>query len=403
MPAFAYRAVTTEGRTLQGVEEAVSIPALERVLSGRGLYPLDVAPARGREESGDRPRGWLVGRRVDAAEGITTLAALLDAGLPLERALEVAGRGAARADVGTAWEAVRRQVREGGRLADALVQHPRCFPPVAVGLVRAGERGGHLAEAVRRLAEHLERERALRAKLLSAMIYPLLLIGVGAAALTALLLFVIPRFVELLADAGTELPTSTRALLASASFLGRFWPLMLIGMVAGAGALVAWYRTPSGRLQAHTLLLRLPLIGALRARRATSQLARTLATLLAGGLPLVPSLEIAAETTGDAAVAADVHATREAVRRGETFSAVLRRGRAFPYAFVRLSEVGEETGQLEVLLERAAGLMESELERRMERLVALLEPALILLFGLAVGFVTLSLLQAIYGVHAEGF
>lgn len=402
MPAFTYRAADARGRTQRGVEEAASAGALESLLARRGLFVLEIRPpgAAGGERN---RRALFVSRRNDVTDFITTFAALLQAGLPLDRSLEVGVRGAARADVAEAVTAARRRVREGGRLADGLAEHPRLFPPVAVGLIRAAERGGHLEAAMGRLAGYLERERALRAKITSAMIYPLLMLTVGGGAMAVLLLFVLPRFVDLLQDSGSTLPRSTAVLIGASRLLTRGFPFLAAGGVALAAAGTAYRSTERGREQLDTLLLRLPILGALRARHATARLANTLATLLAGGVPLLAALEIAQETTGDAAIGADLRAARDAVRRGEAFSGALGRGRAFPYAFVRLVEVGEETGQLDGLIERAGTLLETELERRLERSVELVEPALIVVFGCVIGFVALALLQAIYGIHAEGF
>lgn len=402
MPRFAYRAATPEGRTVRGVEEAASAGALERLLTGRGLLPLEVTPPRAAEEAGrGRRSSVLVSRRADVTDFFVTFAALLQAGLPLDRALEVAARGAARADVADAIAGVRQRVREGGQVAEGFAAHPELFPPVVVGLIRAAERGGHLAESVRRLADHLERERALKARITSAMVYPLLMLCVGGGALAVLLLFVLPRFVALLQDTGGTLPRSTAFLIAVSTFGTRGWPWIALGGSIVALAYVGWRSSEEGRERTDAIFLRIPVVGALRARHATARLARTLGTLLTGGVPLLSAIEIAQGTVGDAAVAADLQRSREAVRRGEAFSDSLARGRAFPYAFLRLVEVGEETGELDAVLERAAGLLEAELERRLERLVALLEPGMIVVFGGVVGFVALALLQAIYGIHAD--
>lgn len=387
---------------MRGVEEAISQAALTKTLSSRGLLPIELTPGtpkEGRSRQGSR----MVPRRADVAEATTTLGALLEAGLPLDRALQITSRTAARRDVGEAFEAVRSRVREGGQLATALEKHPRFFPPIAVGMVRAADRGGHLSEVIGRLAEHLERERELRARISAALAYPLLLSVVGTGALAALLIFVLPRFVELLADAGTRVPRSTRMLLAGANALGKIWPFLAVVLVAAVGSFWRWRASPTGRVQTDAWLLRLPIIGSLRAAHTTAQVARTLSTLLSGGAALLPALGIAAESTADAAISQDLRGVREAVRRGSSFSRSLGQRASFPYVFVRLVEVGEEVGQLDELLARAATLLEADLERRLARAVALIEPALIIIFGAVVGFVALSVLQAIYGINAEGF
>lgn len=401
MPTFSYEAATRTGQTVRGTEDAASEGALERSLSRRGLYSLKVQPAAS-GHARERGGGW-VSRRADVTEAVATLAALLDAGLPLERALDVAARGAGRPDVAKALDEVRRAVRGGGRIAEAVAAQGTLFPAVAAGLLGAAERGGHLADAMARLAEQMEREGALRSRVVSALTYPLLLASVGTVAVVVLLAYVLPKFVDLLADAGADLPASTAILIGASRLFTRFWPVLVAVLVGCVAAWRAVRRPGAWRERSDAWLLRLPLVGALRARYASAQVARTLGTLTAGGVPLLQALDVAVSSTRDEAVAADLRAAQSAVRRGEPLSAAMARGRGFPHVFTRLVQVGEETGELDSLLLRAATQMEAELERRLGRFVALLEPALILLFGFLVGGVALSLLQAIYGIHADGF
>lgn len=402
MPLLFYRALSRDGEIVTGREEVVSEIGLERLLSERGLYPLDVKHSYDAERRSRRRARWS-SREADLTESVTTLAVLLAAGLTLDSALEVTSRGSARADLMGAWEAVRQRVNQGERIAEAMEEWPRLFPVLVRGMVRAGEQGGHLSIAIGRLAQHLERQAAVRAKLLSAMLYPLLLLVVGAAALLVLVLAVLPRFVTLLGDAGAQLPYATSLLLKIVSVTEAYW---LVGVAAGAASLVGlslWTRERNGRERIDSFLLGLPLLGDLRTSGATARLARTLSTLLASGMSLVPALGVAASAVGDSAIRRQVITLQQAVRRGDALSAALQRAPAFPYSFVRMVEVGERSGQMESLLERAADLLETDLSRRLDRLVGLLEPILILLFGLCIGFVALSLLQAIYGIHADTF
>lgn len=399
LATYAYRAAKASGRILRGREEAVSQAALEQEIHRRGLMPLEISAIPTAEE---RRTSHFVSRRTDVTEFITTFAALLRAGLSLDRSLEIAGRGVARSDVARAIYEARQHVKEGGRFADALASRPELFSPVAVGLMRAAEGGGRLPEAAERLSAYMERQKALRAKITSAMIYPLLLCTAAASAIAILLLFVLPRFAALLAEAGSALPRSTAVLIGLSTAVTRGFPLLVAGMFTLLIATLAWQSTPDGRIQAHAFLLRVPIIGYLRARHSAARFGHTVATLLAGGVPLIQALDVAQDTAGDAAVSSEIRSARDAVRRGDSFSAALGRGRAFPYAFLRLIEVGEETGELDSVLDRAAALLEGELERRVDRLVALVEPVLIIVFGAAVGFVALALLQAVYGLRAQG-
>lgn len=401
MPAFAYRAANSAGRTVRGVEEAESVPALERQLGLRGLYPLDVAPASAADAE-PRHAGFR-GRRADVVEAVRYLATLLDAGFPLDRALAAVSRVVARRDVAAAVMDARERVRGGARLEEAMAAHPRIFPRFAVGMVRAGERGGHLGAALDRLAGQMEREQALRSRLASAMVYPLVMCAVGAGALVVLFVYVLPRFVALLADTGSALPKSTAALLALGGFVSQWWSAILVGTVGLVAGMASWRATDEGRAATDRVLLRIPVIGGLRRRVAAARLGRSLSTLLESGLPILPALEVAAESQADAAVAAEVLRAREEVRAGDRLAASLRRTGIFPFLFVQIVEVGEEGGRLPEMLDRGAAAMEGELERRLDRMLRLLEPLLIVVFGGIVGFVALSLLQAIYGIRADAF
>jgi type II secretory pathway component PulF len=280
-----------------------------------------------------------------------------------------------------------------------MAEHPEIFPRFAVGMVRAGERGGYLSEALDRLSVQMEREQALRARLASAMLYPAVMIVVGAAALATLFLQVLPRFVELLADTGSKLPRSTELLLATGDFVSRWWWAILAAPVALAVAIAAIRATDEGRASIDRVLLRAPIVGPLRRRVAAVRLSRALSTLLRSGMPILPALETTAEAQADAAVALDVLRVREEVRAGDGLAVSLRRGGVYPFSFLQMVEVGEEGGRLPDMLERAAEAMEGEVERSIDRLLRLVEPVMIVAFGGAVGFVALSLLQAIYGIQ----
>jgi general secretion pathway protein F len=396
---FAYRAATATGRIIGGTEEGTTPVDVERLLAGRGLFPLEIAPAGAPE----RRRRGLQSRRADVVEAFRYLATLMEAGFPLDRALATVARVAAREDVAEAVLAVRARVRAGARLGDAMAEHPGFFPRLAVGMTQAGERGGHLPQALGRLAGQLEREMALRARLLSASLYPAAMLVVGIAAVVTLLLFVLPRLVGILDEAGAAIPASTAALLAISGAVTEWWPFLLGGLVALGMGLAAAYRSESGQPVVDRVLLRVPVVGGLRQRLAAARLGHSLATLLGSGFPVLPALEIAAHSVSDRAAAAEVLRAREEVRAGGRLARALGRGHAFPYLFLQMVEVGEDGARLPQMLERGGTAMEQELERRLDRLIRFAEPVLILAFGVAVAFVAIALLQAIYGINADVF
>jgi general secretion pathway protein F len=395
---FTYQAVDGSGRRLKGVETAASQGALTQTLESRGLMVLDVGPSEGTAKQALGGMGRF-SRRRDVLEVTRALAALLPAGLPLARALAAASE-IAPGSVAQALEAVRAKVERGERLATALEEHPALFPPLYVGLVRAGERGGDLAGAFSRLAYQLEREDELRGKLLSASIYPLVLAAAGGVAVVVLLTAVIPRFVDLLQGTGATLPRSTAALLGVSAAARRFWPLWLaLPAVLILG--IAWARTTEeGRRAGAALLLKLPPVGTLRRNALGARFARLVGVLLAGGAPLLSALDDTLECLGDPLARDEIARIRARVREGAALNAAIGEGTLFPPLLTQLVAVGEGSSRIQEFLLKAAEILEHRTARAVERLVALAEPAMIVVFGGLVGFVALSLLQAIYSVNA---
>lgn len=398
MPTYAYQAVDGAGRRQRGQAHAVSPAALTRALEDRGLLVLDVAePAEGTTGGWFRP-----GRRREVLEVTRAVAALLPVGMPLAQALGAAAN-VATGDVHAAVLAVRARVERGDTLSAALAEHRRLFPPLYVGLVRAGEKSGDVAGAFRRLAEQLEREEALRGKLLSASIYPLLLAGAGSVAVVVLLVFVLPRFATLLQDSGAALPRSTALMLGLSTALRRFWPALLL-VPAGIAAIAAWVRgTAEGRRAWCALLLALPLVSTLRRTALAARFARLTGVLLGGGAPLLAALDDAAESLADPLARDETLRIRTRVREGRSLRDAVADGAFFPPLLAQLVGVGEDAGRLREFLLKAADIFEDRTERLTQRLATLAEPAMIVLFGSVVAVVALSLLQAIYGINAGSF
>jgi type IV pilus assembly protein PilC len=272
-----------------------------------------------------------------------------------------------------------------------------------IGLVRAGERSGRLDEAFQRLATQLERDDELRSKLLSAMIYPLLLGFVGSIAVTILLLFVLPRFAELLTGSGASLPTSTATLLAVASGARRYWPALLV-IPAGILALFYWTQTTDeGRLAASRAMLAIPGVRTLRRYAIAARFARVVSVLLAGGAPLLTALDDAMDSITDPVAQTELAKIRQRVRDGISLRQSVAESALFPQLLPQLIAVGEDSGRLRDFLGKAADIFEEKTERAASRLATLAEPAMIVGFGTIVAFVALSLLQAIYGINAASF
>jgi general secretion pathway protein F len=400
MPNFAYQAVDSAGKARHGEATAVSAGALARSLEERGLLVLDVSEAQTGAAKG--ARGFRFGRRREILEVTRALASLLPVGMPLSQALQAASN-VASGDVRDAILEVRSRVERGETLSTALAGHPAFFPPLYVGLVRAGERSGDIDSAFARLAAQLERDEALRGKILSASIYPMLLATAGTVAVSVLLFFVLPKFVTLLQGSGARLPSSTSTLLALSAFLHRVWPALVVLPFAIA-ALVAWMRSSEeGRRFASRAMLAIPLINTLREYALAARFARLLGVLLGGGAPLLVALDDTIDSLGDPVARDDVARIRTKVREGSSLRAAVADSPIFPPLLAQLIGVGEEAGQLKEFLTKSAEIFEERTERATQRLAALAEPAMIVVFGAIVAFVALSLLQAIYGINASSF
>lgn len=399
MPTFAYTAVDARGERSRGHLTAASESAVTRDLETRGLLAVEVKIADAPREKG---AGFGRGRRQALLEFTWGMAALLPAGMPLARALTVA-TSTAPAAIRPVLERVRERVERGDEMTRALAAEPAIFDPLYIGVIQAGEKGGSLGMAFERLAEHLEREDKLRAKLLSLSIYPVMLTLVGLASVLVLVLFVLPRFAEMLTGSGAALPASTAFVLGVSTALRENWPFLL---AAGVGLVLAlvWMRTaPAGKRVAARILSRAPIIGAPRRQVIAARFARMTGELLAGGAPLLSALRVTQECVNDP-LARDVTGniwTR--VREGTTLHQAIGEHRLFPTELVQLVALGEEAGRLSEFLIKAADFLERRTERTLERLVALLEPAMIVGFGGIIAVVALSLLQAIYGVNAGAF
>jgi len=398
MPVYLYRAADRRGHTIDGVMEASDTRAVVERLHREAYFPIRVTA------HGERARWFPLGtrriRQRDLLALTQELATLLEAGLPVDRALAIAEELAPNETVKTLVADLLRSVRGGASLSDALGKHhPRPFSSLYVNMVRAGEKGGVLELTLRRLAEFLESRAAFTDALVSALTYPLVITGVGAAAVVFLMVFVIPRFATIFADLGQAIPLPTQILLATAEAMRAYWWL-------GGGAVLAlvlawrvWTSTPDGRLQWDRLLLGTPLVGRVIAKVETARFARTLGTMLHSGVPVLGALSVIGDMMTNRLVARSVGRLSESVRRGGTIAAGLKEHTPFPALAIHMVRVGEETGRLEELLLKVADTFEAEVRTELKRALGLLEPAIILAMGVLVAFIVVAMLLAIFSIN----
>jgi type II secretory pathway component PulF len=399
--SYIYRAVDGCGSHVNGTIESSTVAGLTQLLESQGLVVIDVSTGGGATPQANE-KGVCRTSRAAVVDITRALAGLLSAGLPLSRALGAAA-SVTHGPVIERLSAIRERVSRGETLSSALGSHPDMFSPLYVGLVRAGERSGDLDSTFTRLASQLEREDELRSKLISAAIYPVLLGIVGSVAVLTLLLFVLPRFADVLQGAGARLLRSTAMLLNASTVAQHYWFMFLLPPIAVI-ATVGWVRTSDAGSRAwSSTLLALPLIGRLRRDVLAARFARMASVLLAGGAPVLSALDDAAASMPDLLARDDIIRVRARVREGASMHGAVSDSMLFPPLLSQLVALGEETGRLEEFLRKAAELFEQRSERMMTRVVALAEPAMIIVLGVVVGSVALSLLQAIYGVNAGSF
>ena len=390
MSAYAYRAARQDGAIVTGAIEAESQRQASETLISRGLLAIAVTPA----DAGARRAA----SRRDLAIVFRSMAALVSAGVPLERAV-VASEALASGSLRETLRAARDRLREGAGLASALALGRGVVPGLVLGMIRAGERGSQLGPALEQVATHLEQEADLVARVRQALTYPLLLAVVGAASVVVITTVVVPRFAAILGDVGQDLPPATRVLLGASQLLSHFWiPLLLIG-VASIWAGIELVRQPRGRLRVEELLLRIPFIRSVRHALASARVLRALGSMVRAGMPLLPALDAAREAAGDLAIAQRIMRSRERVVQGATLALALERESALSLSALQLVKVGESSGRVAEMALGAGNLAAQEAERGLRLLVTALEPALIVLFGGAVAFTAAALLQAVYSLR----
>jgi len=397
MPAFAYQALDQAGKTQRGVQQGDNARAVRDSLRERGLNPLEVSAL----ESGAPPAGLLRRGLSGAQLALLTrqLATLLKAGLPLDEALGALAEQNDDTRSRTLVVALRSRVMEGASLAAALADAPDSFPEIYRASIAAGEQSGRLDQVLARLADYSEARDALNQKVWAALAYPLLLSVVAVAIVAGLLAYVVPQIVGVFVQMHQKLPWPTHALIALSDFVKAWGWLLLIAVIAAAiGGRVA-LRAEQARLAWHRLLLRLPLIGRLTRAANTARCTRTLALLTASAVPLLDSLQIAAQVMPNLPMREAVRRAAVKVREGGSFSRALGDSGYFPPVALRLIASGERAGELERMLDEAANQEQRELDRWMTLLTAVLGPLVILLVGAMVLFIVLAILLPIFNLN----
>jgi type IV pilus assembly protein PilC len=393
---FRCRLASPNGEITEGVYVADNESRLRHELEDKGLYVLSV-----------QARGSIAGlslhlpqrRRVSTREFLVfnqELATLLKAGMPLVQSLDLLKRRVQSPVFRSVLDDVHDKVRSGTAMSDAFAAQGELFPSVYTASLLAGERSGSLDSVLRRYVEYTKIIATVKRKTLSALIYPAILVTLALILVTIIVLKVVPAFSDFYSTFGAQLPLATRGIMAVSAFVRGYFALLILVIVGTLAAFVIWVRRPGQKARFDHLLLGLPALGPIARKFSTSQMARTLATLLGGGLPLVNALGIAARSIGNRYMASQLDVVATRVREGESFAAALEARGVFPEVAVKMAEVGESTGALQEMLNTVADFYDEEISTNMERFVTLVEPVLLVVMGAVIAGLLLALYMPLF-------
>lgn len=419
MPIYEYKAYAEGGSTRTGVIDAdtprearqrlrqdkLLVSDLKEVRRGGGKRK-SVAVEKQKEkkpsviaralEARRMSRSGASGRDLELVAAITRqLGTLLGAGIPLAEAMRAIIEQAESRRIETLFRTIRERITQGNSLGDALSEHPELFSELYVNMVRAGEATGQVDIVLTRLADFLQAQRAMQRKVVSALTYPAMMIGLGIIVVGVLMAVVVPKITTMLDDLGQELPLPTQILINISDFTKNYWWTVLLGIAFTSFMIERYYKTPNGRMRIDRFLLRVPIIGELFRKRSVSRFSRTLATLLSSGVPAVQALDITADVVGNQVIAKATREIKDKIIEGTDFATPLKATGVFPPTLGYMVSVGEASGELEQMLDRVADAFDEEIEVVTERVTTVLEPIMIVILAVVVGYIVISIVLPI--------
>jgi type IV pilus assembly protein PilC len=397
---YTYRVRDRAGKLLEGSLEADSTALVANKLRQMGYVPIAI----------DRKSSSTMGKELkipgfggkmkmkDIAVFSRQFATMINSGLTLMRSLSILADQTDNKVLAGVIGQVRLDVEKGASLSQALGRHPKAFNKLYVSMVRAGETGGVLDSVLLQLASTIEKQVQLKGKIKSAMTYPVAVLGLVLMILTAMLVFVVPMFKTLYKTLGGTLPVPTRLLLFASGIVVTWFPVIILAEVGAVFGFKKWIQSENGRASWDAIKLRVPIFGKLVHKTALTRFARTFSVLLRSGVPILEALEITSDTVGNVVVCRAIKDVQSGVKQGESISHPLERHKVFPPMVVQMMAVGEETGALDVLLEKIAEFYDQEVEATVDALTSLLEPLLICMLGLTVGGMVVSLYMPMFNI-----
>jgi type IV pilus assembly protein PilC len=397
---FQYRVRDTTGRLLQGTLDGDSQNLVALKLREMGYVPIAIEEQGAKNLQRDLKIPGLSDRisQKDVAIFSRQFATMISSGLSLNRALHILNEQTENKKLAGIVNEVRLDVEKGASLSMAIARHPKAFNRLYVAMVRAGETGGVLDRVLTQLAAIIEKQVELKRKIKSAMTYPVAVLFLVLLIVTAMLIFVVPTFETLYADLGGELPLPTRILLMVSGIVVKWAPVIVVAEVAAVFGFKKWLHSETGRAQWDTFKLKVPVFGKLVHKTVLTRFSRTFAVLLRSGVPILEALEITSETVNNTVAARAIKDTQGAIKRGESVASELARHPVFPPMVVQMLSVGEETGQVDSMLEKCADFYDQEIEATVDALTSLLEPLLIVVMGGAVGGMVVALYMPMFQI-----
>ena len=392
MPIFSYRATTPDGTIVEGVIEAADEPTAIDRLKNSGIIPLRINAS----SEGTKRKFTLKSTKGDMLTFTTELSALLGAGLPIDRSLNMLTEISESKEMKSVIHSILRSIREGSSFSDSLQKHPKVFSKLYVNMIRAGEVGGVLDVVLDKLNEFLESSKELKEQVFSAMIYPTILLTTGGISIIILLVYVLPKFSTIFAEMGTSLPLPTQALIKFSNIMQSYWWIILLSAFSGWFAFRNYIRSQAGRYRWDAFKLKL--MGDVIRKLETARFTRTLGTLLKSGVPLLQALKNSKDIISNQIIASTIDTVAKGAKEGKGIAGPLSHANVFPPLALSMIQVGEETGQLDTMLLKVADTYEKSLRTAMKRFIGFLEPALILGMGLIIGFIVLSMLMGIFSM-----
>jgi type IV pilus assembly protein PilC len=398
---FAYQTVTTEGKRAKGKIDAVNEAAAATALRQQGVVPLSLSESSSVLQKELSIPGLTRRTKLkDLAIMARQFATMTASGMSLLRSLVVLEDQAAKPHLKKALAEVRTDIEGGSSLSSALARHGDVFPVLMVAMVRAGETGGFLDTALERIAANFEKDAALRSKIKSAMMYPVVVLSFTTVLITAVLIFIVPIFEDMFSQLGGQLPLPTRVIVSASNAMVWVGPILLVAGAAGTAAFRRGLRrSPGLRLRFDAFRLRLPVFGKLFAKIAMSRFSRNLGTLLGVGVPVMQALDVVGATIGNAVIAEAMKDLQTAVRDGQPMSAPLRRHPAFPRMVTQMIEVGEESGQISQMLDKIADFYDREVDNAADALTSAIEPIMVLVMGSVVGSMIICLYLPMFTIY----